>query len=647
MSLRGQLLWVLSALFLAVLLATLGASLSETRRYLEQQLASHAQDTATALSLTLAQSLAKGDRVLAEAQVASIFDRGYFKRVDVLTADRTPVVSKELPEKIEGVPIWFSRLLPIVAGQGEAHVSAGWRQLGKVLVTSQPTIAYRHLWHMAVDMCLWVAGIYVAALLLMGLLLRFILKPLRLIERSAQAVRQKRFEQIAGIPKAPELARVVRAMNDMSRRVAEMLDEETARAEALRRQAYQDEHTGLANRRGFELRLKELLEGEYQFGLAAMIAVDLDGVRELIRSRGFGESLDLMRTVANAAGAALAREPVTLLARSNEFTFSLVVAGVTSERAAELAASLHERLVRVVADGPAADQVSIAMGVAFFHKGDRRSDIFARTDLAVESACQFDRNGLMILPDERDETSALGSFGWRMLIQDALKENRWRLVTQGAFRLAERGKLLHGELMARLIDGKGQLVPASRFMPMAIRHGLMPDIDRDLVTLALDYLRAQGPETHVAINLSPQGVASCGFLAWLNDRLADLGGNAGLLSFELSELGCLRDIEVARQAMELARRHGARFGIDHFGLDPQALRLLRQMPPDYVKLNGNLIGAMATDADAGALVRSIVQLAHSLEAQVIAQNVESEAQIAALLAASVDGGQGYLFGAPA
>jgi EAL domain-containing protein (putative c-di-GMP-specific phosphodiesterase class I) len=76
------------------------------------------------------------------------------------------------------------------------------------------------------------------------------------------------------------------------------------------------------------------------------------------------------------------------------------------------------------------------------------------------------------------------------------------------------------------------------------------------------------------------------------------------------------------------------------------LKLLRQIPPDYIKLSGGLIADIATNNEARNLVMSIVQLAKSLEVLVLAQNIENEAQVAALIAAGVEGGQGYLFGAP-
>ena len=155
MSLRQQFFLALSALSLALLLAVGIVSVSRTRLYLEQQLASHAQDTANALSVTLGQALGKGDLVLAQTNVASIFDRGYFKSIAVLANDRSQLLKRETAEKVEDVPLWFAAAIPIEASAGEAFVGSGWRQLGKVVVVSQPTLAYQHLWRTTSELLAW------------------------------------------------------------------------------------------------------------------------------------------------------------------------------------------------------------------------------------------------------------------------------------------------------------------------------------------------------------------------------------------------------------------------------------------------------------------------------------------------------------
>lgn len=647
MSLRNQLLGVLLSLIAAILVAIGWVSIQGTRSYLEQQLASHAQDAATALSVTLGQSMGKGDTVLAEAQVVSVFDRGYFKRIEVLGPDKSPVLKRELPQRVQGVPMWFVSMFPIETPAGEAFLGSGWRQLGKVIVISQPTYAYQHLWRTTVELLWWLLAISVAAVAMGLAVLHFILKPLRDIEKTAIAVQAKRFEQITSEPAAPELARVVHAMNDMSRRVGEMLEAETAKAQSLYKQAYEDELTGLVNRRGYELRVAELLHGEHHFATGTVITLELDDMRLLSRQYGFAAGEQLMRVMVQCARDILVKAGASLLARTNEYSFSFVLIDVPRTQATKAAGDFHKAVLDKLADFEPAQMVAINVGVAFFNQQDQRKDLFARADLAVETARQSERNGFRVLDEAQDDNTSLGSFGWRTLIQSALVESRWRLLRQPVLKLGEQHVVLQAECMARLVDHEGDLVPASHFMPMAARHRLMPDVDRAMVTMALDYLRNSADLGEVvAVNVSPQSVGDSEFMDWLVLNLNQLGPQCRRLAIEISEFGVLRNVGAALRLRNQIRTYGGKFGIDHFGVNPRAIELLRELLPDYVKLTGALMQEIEAVEAVSDMLQSFVKLAHSLDVMVIAQQVERAEQVAVLTTAQVDAGQGYFFGAP-
>ncbi|MFT7117511.1 MAG: RNase E specificity factor CsrD [Rhodoferax sp.] len=163
----------------------------------------------------------------------------------------------------------------------------------------------------------------------------------------------------------------------------------------------------------------------------------------------------------------------------------------------------------------------------------------------------------------------------------------------------------------------------------------------------MDYLQqSTEKETILAVNICAHSMVSATFMAWFAKRLKQLRSRASQLAIEVSEFGVLRDKQAASQVRDLVRRHGGQFGIDHFGLDPQSLALLREILPDYVKLSGALMLEVATVDSARDMLQSFVKLAHALDITVIAQQVENSAQVAVLMAAKVDAGQGYLLGTP-
>ena len=644
MTLRRQLFIAISLVFLVIFLGLMIVGINGTRDYLEQQLGSHAQDAASSLSLPLAQSLGKGDAGLANVQVTSMFDRGYFQRIAVIGIDGSVVVDRDLPAKIDGVPLWFSSLIQLQAPPGEAFISAGWRQLGKVIVVSQPTHAYQHLWKSCLETAGWMGLAYLIALILTRFLLRLILRPLSDIEQTALEIQERRFVQIPVVPKALELGRVVRAMNRMSQRISDFLDAESKRADGFRKEAYQDEITGLENRRSFDLRFNQLLEGELQFSEGSVIGLEINNLKafntETSYQRGNAFLVTLTRIVSRILG-----EHAMILGRIGGTSFGFVVVGLDAAAMAGVGRDLQESLQTEIESAAGDADISFSLGVVNFHQGDKRSQVMARLDLAIESARQSGRNALHFVVEEDDEGS-LGSLGWRELIQNAMAENRWTLLGQPVVSLATRD-VIHREIMSRLVGTDGRLVPAARFLPMALRHHLMADIDRALLELVFGILEA-GVETegHLAVNMSNQSLQSAEFVKWLSGRLVRLGPLAARLSFELTEYGCSIDIEAARRFASMVRGYGARFGIDHFGLAPKSLQTLRDVPPDYVKLDSGLVAEAPVNAGAHSLLKSLIALAHQLEVEVIAQGVESAEQVELLVSDRVGGGQGYHFGAP-
>jgi EAL domain-containing protein (putative c-di-GMP-specific phosphodiesterase class I)/GGDEF domain-containing protein len=657
MTLGRQLFLGLSALFLGVLSGLLWMSVQGTRDYLEEQLASHAQDAATALSLPLAQVMTLNDPLLVQLHVDGVFDRGYFQRIVVIDPVGEVLVSKQLASSIEGVPDWFIRQFPLNPPGGEAFVTSGWRQLGKVVVQSQPHHAYQYLWGNAREVAVWVGLVYAVALLLTHFLLRLILNPLYAIERTAQAVQQRRFEQIADQPKARELARVVRAMNDMSRRIAEILDAEVRKAEGYRRQVMLDELTGLENRKSFDMRLGPMLEGKEAITNGLLIGIEVNGLKGFNTGSSYQRGNALLLAVAQTArevfGDATSSTGVSsggcvrMGARLGGVSFGWILDGGAAADLRSHCVLLMRALDARFLELDPELQASFSMGVVRFSEGQSKGALLARLDVAIEVARQSGRNQLHTADEDGvGSKDALGSQGWKELIETALAEKRWGLLGQGVRRFAD-GALLHTEVMGRLLGRDGELVPAASFIPMAVRHRLMPEVDRAIISMARQRAMALGMTAPgiLAVNVSMQSLESGDFLAWLQGELQSMGKSASRLAFEVSAYGCGQNFHVARQFADMVRRFGGQFGIDRVGLDPASTQLLKDLPPDYVKLDSVQMLQSDQSEVAQDWVGSLVVLARSLNVTVVAQGVETAEQ-ADQVAATHDAGQGYYFSTP-
>ena len=229
-SLRRQLLAGISIGFLVLLIGIETIQVTAARRIIQEQLESHAQDTATSLGLSLGTLLAHGDLALAEAVINPVFDRGYYQRIELIAIDGSVLLGKTLPAVELGVPDWFAALLPLEAPTAGSLVTAGWKQVGSVRVTSHPRFAYRQLWRTAWSTLAWLAGLYCAALLVAFAFLKGVLRPLEGIERVAVAIGNRDFTAVAETPRARELRHVAATINSLSVKVRQAIEAEAAKA---------------------------------------------------------------------------------------------------------------------------------------------------------------------------------------------------------------------------------------------------------------------------------------------------------------------------------------------------------------------------------------------------------------------------------
>ena len=225
MSLYKQLFLEISIAFFVALIATESVYMKNAHRYLEVQLASHAQDAATSLGLVLPDSLSEGDLIRANVTVEAIFDRGYYQSIIVENPKGKILVLKSLQTASEDVPDWFVKAFPLDSPVAESLITKGWKQLGKVIVFSYPNFAYKQLWGTLIEASLSLVFLYLLTLLALHSFLFRIIRPLKDIEAVVKAIGESDFQQVKSIPAAKELRGVVNAINAMSGKLKSTFEE--------------------------------------------------------------------------------------------------------------------------------------------------------------------------------------------------------------------------------------------------------------------------------------------------------------------------------------------------------------------------------------------------------------------------------------
>jgi len=638
MKLSRLLILIISLLWLLILVGTLVISARNTHEYLQIQMRSHAQDTATSLGLSLS-SVGKGDLAVANSMVDALFDRGYYRRIAIRGIAGETLVLRDQPIEVRDVPGWFTGLFALETPPGSALVMHGWKQAGTVEVVSHPGFAYKELWQVSVQAFWWVVAVGIVAFLLVALLLRMALAPLADMERQALGVSRREFATLKKLPWARELRRVAEAMNSMCVAVARMLGEQTALAARMRAKAYQDGVTGLANGRSFRERLDHLLGAPEEFTAGALFFIRLDRFDEYNDRHGHVAGNQALRLAAQALGSVCCRHAGCLLGRMNGPEFAMLVPDIAGE---EIGALGDSAIAALKALRHGEDGAPAHVGIAVCQTGQSAPELLAAADTALAAAQETGASCWRLHGGVGAAVKrGLGAAERKALVETALSTRSIVLHYQPVIAM-DGGAIMHREALARIAAPDGALLPAGLFMAVVNQQGFAAEFDQQVVAQVLALDAAE----QLAVNLSGASLQSAEFVDWLCAQLAANGTGAARFVFETAELALLDKLDAAKAAIARIRRSGARFGVDRFGHSAASLGHLRSLAVDYIKIDGSYVRHIEQSEDSQFFLQALTGIAHGLGIRVIAEAVENQAEWDVLKELRIDGVQGCFVGAP-
>lgn len=648
MTLLKQLSLVIVLLFVLLFAGTFTLSIQNTRGYLNNQLRTISQDTATSLGLSLSQPLAKKDESTVERLVSAVSDSGYYRQVIVTDVEGKPVLTRSQEIQLGNVPAWFVKWFPLDTPIGEALVMNGWQQAGTVQVAANPGYAYMALWTNSVQSFWWFLGMSIISFALGLLALYYILRPLRAVEQQARAICDREYPVQSKLPWTLELRSVVEAMNKMTSKVKEMFEEQAASIERLRSENYRDALTGMANRRYFEMQLKQLIEtGKH----GAVLLLELKDFKEYNNKRGYQAGDELLRNTAGFMEAICKAQPnpeyfTVHLSGAN---FAVVIYNVDEQEARDLGSQLARSLPRFKERGLVDTEEVGHIGVALF-SGQTYGEVMSAADLALRTAQQDGPNAMHLIDPGKSGASTVNtSTRWGEILRDALNNNRLSLLLQPVKDAIDpdRNTVLHYEALMRLTDEKGEVIPAVVYTPMAKRHGLSTNLDKAMITEVLARLVGKRyGDTPVAVNLFPASVQNKEFVDWLCAELAKVPEAASRLLIEISEYGVIENIDALSDFIGRLFMHGTRVGLDHFGRGFSSFGYLSKLKLDYIKVDGSYVRGILENKDNQFFVESVTKVAHGLDVKVYAVSVENDDEWNLLVSLRLDGVQGYGVGRP-
>jgi diguanylate cyclase (GGDEF)-like protein len=428
-----------------------------------------------------------------------------------------------------------------------------------------------------------------------------------------------------------------------------------AAAAVLRFEARHDHMTGLANRNLVLESISDLLQSPDT--PVGVLFIDLDRFKMVNDSLGHDAGDAVLRTIARRL--AYEAPPDTTVGRLAGDEFVLVAAGATVGEMQALATRLLARLsepVRILrrdlvvtcSIGIVVTEAAAGAGVGG-RPNVAPTDVLRDADVAMYYAKQHGRNRSATF-DERFRRRAVDRLALEEDLRHGLDAGELSPVYQPIVAL-DGMRTYAVEALARWTHPRRGAVPPTVFIPIAEETGLIAPLGRLMLTRATQQLadwRGGGgaPDLVMSVNLSPRQLADPHVADRVRELLAARQLPAAALTLEITESALMDDPELAAQTLTQLRNLGVGIAVDDFGTGYSSLSYLRRFPVTGVKIDRTFIESLAQSRDDDAIVAGIINLAHTLGLQVVAEGVEKEAQLQTLAELGCDYAQGYLFSRP-
>ncbi len=299
-------------------------------------------------------------------------------------------------------------------------------------------------------------------------------------------------------------------------------------------------------------------------------------------------------------------------------------------------------------------KLGLSIGLVPFNGiGDTAAQLLRRGDCAGLAAKEAGGNRVHCWhDDDRRLAERVGMLRWVARIQSAIHEQRLLFHYQPIVAARSTDNVIHAvEMLVRMRNSDGMILPAADFMPAAERYFLSPDIDRWMIQNVLAWLKANSEVLdcidRVNINLSGRSLGDDRFLDFLAATVEQHADINQKLCFEVTETALIANLDTARKALTELHRKGCRIALDDFGSGLSSMAYLKHLPVDYLKIDGGFVRDIEQDEDALEMVREINRLGHAVGKLTIAEFVESPGIRELLTESGIDLLQGHAIGRPA
>jgi diguanylate cyclase (GGDEF)-like protein/PAS domain S-box-containing protein len=415
--------------------------------------------------------------------------------------------------------------------------------------------------------------------------------------------------------------------------------------------AAHDPLTGLMNRREFEkIGAMTLARAKQERDTHALLYLDLDQFKIVNDTCGHIAGDELLRQLTALLQSQMRHADV--LARLGGDELGVLLFNCPIEQAHYLADELREAIKKFrFMWGQRTFELGVSIGLIEINSDSKPfSELMSAADMACYLAKEQGRNRVHLYK-ETDVVLAkrYGEMLWVSRLGEALKQERFILHSQPIVHL-NGAHSKHAEILIRMVDETGEMILPGAFIPAAERYALMPAIDRWVIETFFRHLNdlngsnGAADSIQYAINLSGVSLSEDNLLDFITERLQFYGILPNSICFEITETAAISNLAKGKRLMSELKKIGCSFSLDDFGSGLASFEYLKNLPVDFIKIDGAFIKNIATNPIDRTMVAAINDVGHAMGIRTIAEFVEDDAILKAVRSIGIDFAQGYAVG---
>ena len=416
--------------------------------------------------------------------------------------------------------------------------------------------------------------------------------------------------------------------------------------ERMEQLAFYDTLTSLANRRLFHERLDQAIERCARSAkTSALLYLDLDNFKRVNDTLGHQIGDNLLREVGSRLEQSVRSSDTVARTGGDEFTILLNdISGPADAGSVAQKILNHLRESIDVLGHPLV--VTTSIGITILPSdGVDPNDLMRNADLAMYQAKERGRNNFQFYSKELN-SNAMQRLRTEHEIRQALEQNQFELHYQPKISLSSRD-VVGVETLIRWNHPTRGLITPDEFIGVAEETGSIIDIGNWVIEEACRncqaFLESLGRPLKVAINISPRQFRDSDLVATLRSNLRDSGLEPSLIELEITESSLMQDVDAALETINALSELGVSIAIDDFGTGYSSLIYLKRFPIDTIKIDRGFVMDIPDNPEDIAISRAVIAMAHQLRMEVVAEGVETQAQLSFLARQRCDYAQGWLF----